>query len=233
MAVFPYLDLEPTVQVGDRTRLDASKTFFTPGVGEVISFEIDPGDGYIDVTADKYLDYAFDASGIQAITCRVTVASGVDPSGVFSSSASINVVTAVQDNIYASDQDLKQYEPDILKWVENGRNTFLNTHRRAKKIMLDYLTREGYRNWDYSAFGGAEFYDIAEVNQWATFTALRLIFEGISNSTEDVFHEKSLRYSDMEMKWRSTVMLRIKFPNNDSSFPGTSIDTRTCRLYRS
>jgi len=230
MAIFPYLDVEPTVQVGDRTRLDASKTFFTPDAGEVVLFQIDAGDGYIDVSADKYLDYAFDSSGVKVISCRVVTDDVSNATGV--GTASISVVTALQDNLYATDADLKLHEPDILKWVENGRNTFLNTHRRAKKLMLDYLTREGYRNWDYSPYAGTEFYEVDDVNQWATFTALRLIFEGISNSTEDVFHQKSLRYSEMEMKWRSTVMLRIKFPNNDGTYPGTSIDTRSCTLYR-
>lgn len=229
MAIFPYLDLEPTVQVGDRTRLDASKTFFTPDSGEVVSFHINAGAGYINVTADKYLDYAFGSSGVQVIQCRV-ITSTPNATGV--GSASLNVVTIAQDNLYATDQDLKQHEPDILRWIENGKNTFLNVHRRAKKIMLDWLTREGYRNWNWSTYNGTEFYALAEVNQWATFTALRLIFEGISNSTEDVFHEKSLRYSDMEMKWRSTLMLRIKFPNNDGTYPGTAIDTRAITLFR-
>lgn len=233
MAIFPYLDLETTVQVGDRTRLDASKTFFTPGLGDVASYEIDAGDGYIDVTTDKYLDYAFGSSGVKQIVCRVITASGVDVSGATGvGSASLTVVTAAQDNLYATDQDLKQHEPDILKWVEDGRNTFLNIHRRAKKVMLDWLTREGYRNWNLSSYNGTEFYNLEEVNQWATFTALRLIFEGMSNSTDDIFHQKSLRYSEMEMKWRSTLMLRIKFPNNDGTFPGTAIDTRTITLFR-
>lgn len=231
MAVFPYLDVEPTVQVGDRTRIDASKTFFTPNSGSVVLFEINAGDGFIDASADQYLDYAFASSGEYVVECRVVT--NDSPSAVTGTgTAEITVLTAAQDALWATDSDLKLHEPDILKWVEDGRNTFLNIHRRAKKLMLDYLAREGFRNWDYAPLTTTEVYDVVDVRQWATFTALRLIFEGISNSTEDVFHEKSLRYSDMEMKWRSTVMLRIKSPNVDGDFPTNMIDLRACTLFR-
>lgn len=230
MAVFPYLDVEPTVQVGDRTRIDASKTFYTPGSGDVLLFEIDAGAGFIDVRADQYLDFAFGSSGVATIECRVVTAGTPNVTGT--ASAEITVVTKAQDGLWSTDADLKLHEPDILKWVEEGRNTFLNMHRRAKILMLDYLAREGYRNWNYTPLTGDEIYNVDDVRQWATFTTLRLIFEGMSNATEDIFHVKSLRYSDMEMKWRSTVMLRLKVPNVTSDLPGAIANTRVCTLIR-
>src|SRR5690606_28291915 len=123
-------------------------------------------------------------------------------------------------------------EPDILKWVEDGRNSFLNVHRRAKKLLLEYLRREGFVDVYGNPYTDTAIVDIEEVKQWVTFTALRIIFEGISNSTEDVFHEKARRYSELELKWRSIALLRLDVDGDGTVLPGEGLDTRSCFVAR-
>jgi len=230
MAIFPFLSVEPTVQVGDRTRLDGTKSFVTVDEGDIISLEIDPGNGsYVNVTTDKFLDYAWNTSGSKTIRCRVTTETA---SASASISESISVVTESSDYLFSTDSDLKLHEPDILKWTEDGRNSFLNIHRRAKKLILEYLRREGFVDVYGNAYTDAAIIDVEEVKQWSTFTTLRLIFEGISNSTEDVFHEKAKRYFEMEQKWRSIALLRLDIDGDGVVIEGEGIDARSCFVAR-
>lgn len=205
MAIFPHLQIEPTLQVNDRTRLDATKSFIPASA--ISSVEIDPDGttGLIDVTTDKYLDWSYSASGTYTVTARVTASGGA--SAEFSDT--ISVVTESADKLFSTDDDLKLHEPDILNWVEEGRNTFKNVHRRAQKLILEYLKREGFRDTNGDFFTKAAIVNVENVKQWSTFVALRLIFEGISNAVDDIFAEKAKRYKGQEVRWRKTVLLNI------------------------
>lgn len=207
MAIFANLELEPTVQVSDRTRLNALKSFVTQDEGSITKVEINPdnSEGLIDVTSDKYLDWAYAASGTYTVTARVTASGGA--SAEFTDT--ISVVTESADKLFSTDDDLKLHEPDILNWVEEGRNTFKNVHRRAQKLILEYLKREGFRDTDGDVLTKDAIVNVENVKQWSTFIALRLIMEGISNAVDDVFSDKAKRYKGMEVKWRKTVLLQI------------------------
>ena len=222
MAIFPYLSLEPVVQINDRTRLNAEGSFGSGG--DVLALWIRPSDDedYVDVTDDKYLDWQYGASGTYEVSA---IASGVSGSAEFTQN--IQIVTAAQDNLFSNDADLKLHEPDIMKWTEDGRNSFLNIHRRAKKVFLEYLRTEGYTDIFGAPYTDAAVIDIEEVKQWVTYAALRIIFEGISNSTDDVFHVKAKRYAEMEIKKRNAALLRIDTDGDGELLTDEGIDTRS------
>ena len=202
--IFPFLELEPTIQVNDRTRLSALKSFVTQDEAAISLVQIDPdgSTGLITVTSDQFLDWQYAASGTYTVTCRVT-ASGA--SAAFTDT--VTVLSVAADKLFSTDADLKLHEPDILEWIAEGRNTFLNVHRRAQKMIMEYIRREGFRDTDGDVFTKAAFVDIEEVKQWSTFLSLRLIFEGISNAIDDVFSDKAKRYKGLEVTWRKTVLL--------------------------
>ena len=58
------------VQVDEKFRIDATKTFLHPGDANIQSITIVPEDGAdtYTVTSDKYLDYAYDSAGTKTIT---------------------------------------------------------------------------------------------------------------------------------------------------------------------
>lgn len=222
--IFPNLELEAVVQVGDRTRLSATKSFVTPDEAAIETVLISPtgatGD-FINVSENMYLDWQYSASGVIPVRVRVATASGV--SADFTDE--LSVVTAGQDHLFSNDDDLRLHEPDILKWVEEGRNTFTNIHRRAQKVIMEYLRKEGFVDVYGNPYTKAAVVDIEEVKQWSTYLALRLIFEGLSNATEDIFSEKAKRYKGNEVDWRKTALLRLDVDGDGEADNEEGIDT--------
>lgn len=228
--IFPHLDLEPIVQVNDRTRLSALKSFVTNDEQAIDLVMIKPGASASFITVDdtdRYLDWSFSASGTYTVTARVSASgASADITGT------ISVVSVAADKLFSTDADLKLHEPDILNWVSPGRNSFLNIHRRAQKLILEELRREGYVDTSGDPYTKAAFVDVEEVKQWSTMWVLQLIFEGISNATDDVFHEKSVRYSALRQTWGKTVFLRLDADGSGATDDGEGIDTASSFVAR-
>lgn len=183
---------EPVVQVKDKTRIDISKSFITGTTATITTYEIDPDGvtGFIDVTNDQYLDWAFSTSGETTVTSRVTDSD----LNISLDVVTITVKTEAEDNLFSNDQDIIQYEPDILNWVEQGRNSFLNKHRTAQIDILDELYRYGIVKNDGTKYDASDIIDIKEFRDYSKFLTLSLIFEGLSNASDDVFRDKANKY---------------------------------------
>lgn len=207
MAVFPILEVEPIVQVGDKTRLNAFKSFIAPTDGTFDTVRIKPSASADFITVsevDRYLDWIYSASGVQTVTLLV-VKSGA--SGEIEKD--ISVVTTAQDHLFSTDEDLRTHEPEILKWIVDGRSSFLDMHRRAQTLIMKWLDKEGYVDDFNNPFTKEAIVDIEEVRQWSAFLVLKLIFEGLSNATDDIFHEKAKRYNGLMMEYRKKAILRL------------------------
>jgi len=218
--IFPNLELEAIVQLGDRTRLSALKSFVTQNEAAISLVQINTGTGLIDVTSDRYLDWQFMQAGTVTVTARVT-ASGASAD----ITATIQVLTSASDKLFSSDSALRTYENDVLKWVEDGRNSFLNVHRRVQYLILDQLRRQGFTDINGVPYSKAAVVDVAEVREWATMWALQLIFESNSNATDDIFHAKAVRYSALRLEWEKTALLRLDTDGDGVLDTGEGIDT--------
>lgn len=226
--IFPVLELEQTVQVDDKTRLCAEKTFVSVDEAAISLMEIEPeaGNGFIDVTSTKYLDWQYSTDGDKVISLRVTT----DGSPV-STTKTLSIQTVANDRLFSSDAELMPYEPNILEWVREGRNTFLDVHRAAQDRILTWLDEK--KIWDVSGnkLTKQAITDLEEVNDWSKFMTLRLIFEGLSNATDDIFHEKALRYKDMEVSARNRAALRLD-RNGDGTTDEVKTELRSAGLFR-
>jgi len=220
--IFPHLELEAVVQVNDRTRLNASKSFVTQNESAISLIQIRPiaGGDFINVTSDMFLDWQYAASGTVSITARVT-ASGASAEVT----STVSVLTSTSDKLFSTDSDLRLQESDILSWVEAGRNSFLNIHRRVQKLIVEQLRREGFVDVDGVPYTKSAFVDVEEVKQWSTFWVLQLIFESISNATDDIFHEKAKRYSALRLSWEKSVLLRIDTDGDGTVDTDEGVDT--------
>jgi hypothetical protein len=226
--IFPVIQLEASVQESDKTRLDATKTYITPDEAAITLVEIEPhtGDGYIDVTTNLYLDWQYPTDGEKTVTLRVTT-DGAPESLI----KTIMVLSVADDKLFSSDQDLMPYEPELLNWVRAGRNSFLDVHRASQDRILTYLDEK--RIWDTNGdrLTLDAITDVVEVKDWSKFMTLRLIFEGISNATDDVFHEKALRYKALEVEARNRAALRLD-RDGDGETDVTKLDMRSIFMVR-
>jgi hypothetical protein len=121
----------------------------------------------------------------------------------------ISVVTAATDKLFSNDDDLEVHEPEILKYVRQGRSTFLNVHRRARDLIIAHIDDNGWVDANGDKITLDAFVDISEVKEWSTFISLRLIFEGMSNKIDDVFATTAKDYKSMELEARNRVVLRL------------------------
>lgn len=233
--IFGNLKLENILQVNDKTRLDARGSYISKGEADISMVEIEPeaGFGFIEVTGivednqsdDWHLDWQYSVDGTKTVSVRITTDGAPQ-----TFTKDIEVISEADDKLFSDDDELKQHEPDILNWTEEGRNSFKNVHRLSQDRILTYLDEQRIHDYNGDKLTKASIIDIQEVNDWSKFQTLVYIFEGISNSSEDIFHEKAIRYREQLMKARNRGILRL-----DRSGDGTvdtDKDMRSVRVVR-
>jgi hypothetical protein len=239
MAIFPQLELEEVVQVGDKTRLDGSKSFISKGENPVTLVRIKPeaAGSFITVTGasakDWFLDWVYLTAGIKTATIEITTDTTPTSSPVTTSqNFTVDVVTAVDDNLFSNDDDLELHEPEIMKYVRAGRATFLNIHRRARNLIVAHMDDNGWVDANGDKLTLDAFVDITEAKEWSTFIALRLIFEGMSNKIDDVFNNKAKLYKSMELEARNRVVVRLDLDGDGSIDNSEVLPVTSPRLVR-
>jgi hypothetical protein len=222
MDIFIDIKNDSTVQVGDKVRFDLTKSFVPrPFVtaSDITRIEVDPIGGTSWVTIhnsalpatklavkDWYFDWVYlnqsnvSSGQSQPISFRFTASDSTTQT----KSVSFNLLTSAQDNLFSNDNDLIAHEPDIMKWLPEGRSSWIYVHRRAQERILSYLFEKGYKNNDGTPFTKAQILEKYDVKEWSTFMVLKIIFGSIINSKDDVFVQKARFYENLEGKANKT-----------------------------
>lgn len=239
MPIFPVLELEALVQAGDKTRLDARKSFASGG-STITKVEITPGADAetVDITTDMYLDWAFTQTDGATedpeefeITLTVTEGTGADATE-YELVKTIEVISESEDKLFSTDDMLRVHEPDILRSVPEGRATFKDVHRRAKGLMLAWLDAQGFIDDYGDKITEDGFVVPAEVEEWSTRVALRLIFEGLRSSSDDVFALKAKAYAKEEEFFRNRAVLRLDLNGDGVVSEGEELEVKVARVVR-
>lgn len=200
MAIFGYLELENTVQLSDKTRLSAIKSYVSKDNVAITLVRIKPSaaDSFIDVTGSApinsqnwFLDWQYTSAGTKTVTLEITAGT----TDTFTQD--IVAVTSTTDHLFSSDKDLTAKEPDILKWVPAGRNSWLNVHRAVRDLILDWLDSQNITRDDGSKLVASDILVTEEVKQLSTYWTLALIYEGITNRPDDIFRQKADKYYEL------------------------------------
>lgn len=136
------------------------------------------------------------------------------------------------DRLFCEDGDLMAHEPDIMKWVTEGRASFKNVYRRSQKLIISWLDKEGYVDVYQKKYDKHDIIDLEEVKQWSTFMSLRLIFQGLSNAVDDVFDRKSREYLSQENSARQRAVLRLDVDGDGEADVGESLSISSGSLFR-
>lgn len=234
MAIFGNIELESMVQVNDKTRINCSKSFVSKDNASVTLVRIKPEStgSFITVSGspvlakDFILDWEYATSGTKTVTLEITA-------GVLQTfTKTIEVVSASSDSLYSSDSDLTAIEPDILKWIPSGRNSFLNVHRAAQGLILDWL--DSIRVWrnDGTKLTKADLKLTDDLKQLSIYTTLELIFMGISNKVDDVFLAKAREYRAKSLDVKNRGRIQADFNGNGTLEKEDAYDMKSFRIYR-
>jgi len=224
MALFCVLKNEKTVQVDDQTRLDARSSYANAG-DAITQVEIDPGDGtYIDVTSDRYLDTQYETDGDKTLRVRLNATE--------EKSFSLSVITEANDALFVDDSKLEVHEPDLLRYVRDGRNSYKDVHRRVQALILDWLDSNRFWKNNGDRFVIADLIDQQDFKEWATFWALQLIFQGLSDKLDDKWDQKADVYRQMAFDARERGTYRLDKNDDGELTVGEKTDNSSKGLIR-
>lgn len=231
--IVPVLHCEKVLQVKDLTRFDASRSILVKGSADPInSVKIKLGASGPEIEVfnaqpkNWFVDYAFNDPGATEIT--LTVASASESASV---TETINILTAEEDALFSGDADLISLESDIMKWLPNGRSSFLDLHRKSQSLIVDWVNRQGYRDDKGDKFTKAAFKDNSDVNLWSVYTTLKLFFMGVQNATDDVFKKKADYYHKLEIEARDRAILDLDMDGDGEVDKHEGPDIRSGRLF--
>ena len=212
MGIFPFIEAEKYLQANDKTRINLSKSFVSKDEAAITNVEIKPSlsDSFVSVYDEDetqwFLDwsYAGDTTRVETITARITT-DGLP----IELTKDINIISKEDDKLFSNDQDLLIHEPYIKNWVTEGRNTFLDVHRKSQYKILDYLDQNGYRLFNGDKIEKQHLLDIEEVREWSTFLTIFIITKGRSNAIGDVFDNISKQYKSYADRSRERVFRSV------------------------
>jgi hypothetical protein len=228
--IFPVLKTENVVQIDDQTRLDATSSYTSPDETSITLIEIEPetGVGFIDVTSERYLDWQYPSSGTKTVTVRVTT-----DSTPTTSTKDIEVKTKEEDNLFSLDTDLVNYEDDILSYVRDGRNSFIDKHRTSQEIILNDLDANKFWKEDGTRYTAGDIVDIQEFKQWSIFLTLKVICRSLSNQVDDLWDRKANEYSSRSTSAKKRAVFRLDADgDNEINEKTEKFDNQVARLIR-
>lgn len=236
--IFPVLKTEKKIQVNEKTRISGIKSYTSPGEAAVSLVRIRPtasGSFMTVSTIDPtdyrswYLDWQYDAAGIQTIDLEITT----DGAAVVSSKT-IEVVTSAAENLFSTDDDLTILESDILDYVKPGKDSFNDFHRQAQESIMDEIYRNRIFANDGSKLTVAQVVDVVELKPWSKYMVLNKIFQGLSNKIDDVFSAKSKYYAVKEHEAMQMAMnqMRLDYDKSGTIEQTEQQDLRTVVMVR-
>jgi hypothetical protein len=211
--IFIQCKLEDLIQVGDKTRLDASDSFKSPDEAAIALIEIEPeaSAGFIDVTSTKYLDWQYESDGEKVVTVRVTT-DGLPQDKTFI----ITSISEADDRLFSNDKDISKLEVDVFRFLRPGRASFLDMHRESQTIIIDDLNQRGITDREGNRLTKDDLFDVKEVREWSKYQTLSLIYKSVQSEVDDVYASKALMYEEMAKTQQTRAYIRLDF-NQDGT----------------
>jgi hypothetical protein len=235
--MFGSIMTESVVQVGDKVRIDCTRTFATKGEDAISALTVNPdADALVPITAvditglrssDWFLDWSYDTAGEKLISL------GMDNGASTTTlEKTISVVTAEQDRLFSSDSDLFPHEPDIAKWVPAGKSSHNYAHRKAQLCILDWL--DSLRIWknDGSRLTKNDLPLSDDLRQLSTYLALGIIFASLSNSVGDIFEKKQKEYESLAESVKTRGRIQADFNGDGKIDEKESQDLKSMFMVR-
>jgi hypothetical protein len=223
--IFTNVKSEKVVQVGDRTRLDASQTFSPDDEAiNLVEVSFDSGVTFLDITETKKIDWVFQDAGEKIVHFRVNEAETM--------LKNITVLSEADDRLFSSDEDINALESDLKYLYKDGRTSHLDMHREAQGKILEELYNRGITNKDSNRLTKADVIDTMELRAWSKYLTLYLIFNDVRKGAEDAYTEKAKLYRGLaDRASQDKQFLKIDI-NGDGQADDVSLNFESISLVR-
>jgi hypothetical protein len=224
--IFPKIRTDKVVQIDDMLRIDCRQSIISD-FDLIEKIEIIPDDELdtkIEIEASKvddlFLDWVYEYEGEVTAKILITLVETetideVEVNKAIEKEVTFEVLSVEDDNLFSSDSDIITNEPDLFRYLPEGRSSFLYAHREAQTRIMAFLDEQ--RIWkiaDESRYTVADIKDIEEFKHWSRFYALHIIFNSLVVSVGDIFEQKANYYADMMTSARKRATLRLEQDNN-------------------
>lgn len=215
--IFGVIQTDDKVQVADKFRISAVKSYVSKDEAAISLVEVQPeaGGDFIDVTGssskDWFLDWQYSSAGDKVITLRITTDGS--PATV---TKTVTAVTESTDNLFSDDDDLKLIDNEIFNYLPDGRATYKYMHREAQKNILEHLYSSGYRAANDTRIEASHFTDIADIKHWSKHATLALIYRDLSTIDDDIWERKAIKHESEAQKWASPIAMKFDY-NGDGT----------------
>lgn len=204
--------LPTKVQTGEKFRLDLTRTYTHVSEHSIGRIDVTIDATTYDVTTEKYFDFDFSTTGTKTISVEVELSGQGHP--LTNKDFTIEVVSASDEKLFSTDDDLTSHEPQILEYMPEGRGCYKYVHRLAQSMILAGLDEMGIHDDQGEKLTIDDVIDITEFKQLSKYMSLRLVFESLSNQVDDIFHFKYRRYYDFEKDAWNRVKIRMDLDND-------------------
>lgn len=223
---------ESVIQLHDKTRIDVSKSFVSGDGITDIKIKPEASEAFVSVfnaNQDKwFLDWAYGVAGEKTITVEAT-----DGTSTVSQNFTINAITALDDNLYSSDDAIFGIETELKRYLPPGKNSFKYIHREAQSRILNYLDRKRIWNQDGTPLTKNQINLNGEVSKWSLYEALFIIYNDLFISVGDKFAEKINQYRDLRNSERDRATVRIDITGSGEIDQDTRFqDVKSFRMVR-
>lgn len=227
--IFPKIEADSIVQVEDKLRINASRTFVSADEAEITLIEVEPeaASGYIDITTERYLDWAYATAGEKVTTLRVTT----DGAPV-SVSATLTVITEADDALFSNDVVLTAMEPDVYLFIPEGKNSFNFLHREVQTQILEWLDEKNIKDSSGDKLTKAALVDKEEFRRWSAYMVLERIFRDQSNAIDDVFSVRSNSYKRLVEVARGRNSISLDVTGDGEKNPGAGQFLRNITVFK-
>ena len=194
--IFPKIVSEKIIQVGDKLKLDASKTFVN-GIDSIFNVEIRPEDTgeFLTIASDGdlKLEWVYTTPGLKTVSLRINN----DDAAIITTQ--LSVLTEIEDKLFSNDSDIEALESDISYYYKDSRNSHLDMHREAQSYILDELYNRGLRDSEGGAITKDNILETDQLKAWSKYYTLFLIYNDHMKSPEDALAEKAAHYKQMAL----------------------------------
>jgi hypothetical protein len=206
--IFLNCSRESIVQIGDKTRIDVSRSFVNGASVTDILIKPEATEASISVfntNQDKwYIDWAYSTDGEKTITVEAT-----DGVNTISQNFKITVISEEDDNLYSTDSQIFSIESELKRYIPLGKSSFNNAHREAQSRILTYLDRKRVWNENGEAYTKDQLNVVGDLTKWSLYEALFVIYTDLFISVGDKFAEKVNQYKELKGFERERSAVRI------------------------